>query len=536
MRGSPHVSVLLLIQLLASCPRCDKAAPSAARTPSIQRFLPRVSEAVVVIPRLDQLGAKLRQLEGLKLASFLAQLQGFPSAEAYVSAAMEQLGVDLRSADELARAGIDGRRAAAIAFVSARRRYLVIALADAPRFQQAVRRLAASRLGATVETTRHELGRAITYFARPGEAGAVLAFVPVESFALLAAEDSVEELASYAALSLPESLADAQPLVTALRHQPPSPDVYLHVPTTSNLAGEGTLANCTVSAELTATALQVRAHLPRGPGAQWLSLLRKQQAEDLIASLPGDAFLVARFSGDPLVLAKVWPTFTSPQLAEAIERSGIALQQGVFDNLEPGVEASISLAPSASFAEMPSLNMRRTNPFRYFHLVALAPVKDPRKADQALEKLPGLAAQLGATVQSADRQGHKVFLGSYALGEGVHFAQLGGKLAVASPVERLDQTIARVSEPARERAGPIADPELRKALSARPLAAVLDLPALANSIRRMPSSAWGVGGFAIKAGTVHWLDALDDLRAITGGAYLEDDAVGVEVDLRFVKR
>src|SRR5262250_2110091 len=81
MRGSPHVSVLLLISLLAGCPRCNKAAPSAARTPSIHRFLPRVAEAVVVIPKLDQLGAKLRQLEHLKLASFLAQLEGFPSAE-----------------------------------------------------------------------------------------------------------------------------------------------------------------------------------------------------------------------------------------------------------------------------------------------------------------------------------------------------------------------------------------------------------------------------------------------------------------------
>jgi hypothetical protein len=52
----------------------------------------------------------------------------------------------------------------------------------------------------------------------------------------------------------------------------------------------------------------------------------------------------------------------------------------------------------------------------------------------------------------------------------------------------------------------------------------------------MPSSAWGVGGFAIKAGTVRWLDALDDIRAITGGAYLDDDAAGVEIDLRLVKR
>src|SRR5262249_18497563 len=261
-----------------------------------------------------------------------------------------------------------------------------------------------------------------------------------------------------AALSLPESLTDVQPLATALGHLPPSPDVYLHVPTTSNLAGHGTLANCTVSAGLTAQALQVRARLPRGPSAEWPSLLRERPAAAFIASLAGGAFLVARFSGDPLVLAQVWPTLAGPQLAGSIERSGIALEQDVFGNLEPGMAASISLAPSASFAEMPSLNIRRTNPFRYFHLVALAALKDPGKADQTLEKLPALAAPLGATIQSSDRHGQKVFLGSYAQGEGVHFAELNGKVAVASPVERLEQTIARVSKPAGDSPGPIADP------------------------------------------------------------------------------
>jgi hypothetical protein len=52
----------------------------------------------------------------------------------------------------------------------------------------------------------------------------------------------------------------------------------------------------------------------------------------------------------------------------------------------------------------------------------------------------------------------------------------------------------------------------------------------------MPSSAWGIGGFAIKATTIRWLDAIDDLRAVTAGLYAKDGALEVEVDLRFAKR
>jgi len=73
-------------------------------------------------------------------------------------------------------------------------------------------------------------------------------------------------------------------------------------------------------------------------------------------------------------------------------------------------------------------------------------------------------------------------------------------------------------------------------LMGKPVAAVLDFAALAKAIRNLPTSAWGVGGFAIKATTLRWLDALDDLRAITAGAYAKEGAVQVEVDLRFLKR
>ncbi|HXN42190.1 MAG TPA: hypothetical protein VN918_10405 [Myxococcaceae bacterium] len=534
MSRLPHACVLLLVQLIAGCARCGKATPSPAARTSIHRFLPRIAEAVVVVPNSAQLGAKLKQLESLKLASFVAQLQGLANAQEYVTGVVQQLGVDLRSRDELVKAGIDPERGAAVVVVSANRGYWVIAIADPGRFRDAVRRLANNRLGASLETTRDELGNAVTYFSRSGEAGSLLAFLVVDGFALMAAGESVQELPGYAALSLPESLADGQQLSAALARLPASLDIYVHVPTTSKLAGYCGFASCTLCAELTPTALQLRADLPRE--STELALLSEKSGPELISFLPADAFLVARFNADPLLLSQSWPKLVGPGVAAEIQKSGFDVQGEVLENIEPGALASLSIAPTALLSEMPSLDFRRSNPFRLIHLVALAAVKDAGRTDQMLAKLPGLAPRLGAKIEPAKRQGRNAYLTSYAQGQGTHFAQVDGKLAIAAPVERLDQVITRLTRPADEGAGPIADAGLRQALKARALTVVLDFSALTQSIRNMPSSAWGIGGFAIKATTIRWLDAIDDLRAVTAGLYAKDGALEVEVDLRFAKR
>jgi hypothetical protein len=491
---------------------------------------------VLVVPNLTQLGEKLKKLEGLKLASFAAQLQGFATADAYVSAVMEQLGVDLRSREELTRAGIDSQRGAAVAIVSANRGYSVIAISDAARFKEAVLRLAQRRLGGAVETTREELGHAVSYFAHPGEAGSALAFVLNEGFALVATGDSVQELAGYASLSLPESLADAQSLSGALARLPASRDLYLHVPTTSRLAGYCGLADCTFSAELTPDAMLVRGDLPSPRSRDVLTFLDDQGGQDMISLLPSDAFLIARFSGDPRLLTRVWSRMLDRQAASSLDQAGFDLQSEVLSNLKPGAVAAISVAPTATFSEPPELDVRRTNPFRFVHLVALAAVKDASKAEQVLNKLPALAPHLGAKVEPAQHRGHKVFMTSYGQGQGVDFAQVGDKVVIAAPVQRLDDALARLAKGSGSGSGPPVDADLLQTLKGRPVAAVLYVPSLAQSIRALPSSAWGIGGFAIKATTIRWLDAIDDLRAVTAAVYAKDGALEVEVDLRFAKK
>ena len=71
------------------------------RTGTGARLYIRLAEGSVV-----KLGEKVNELQQLKLASFAAQLQGFSTGKDFVSAVMNQLGVDLRSRESLENAGL----------------------------------------------------------------------------------------------------------------------------------------------------------------------------------------------------------------------------------------------------------------------------------------------------------------------------------------------------------------------------------------------------------------------------------------------
>ena len=127
-------------------------------------------------------------------------------------------------------------------------------------------------------------------------------------------------------------------------------------------------------------------------------------------------------------------------------------------------------------------------------------------------------------MSKVDRNGTPMFFTTYAAGEGVHFAPRGDLVFFGSPVQRIDQLEAvdpKVSEEALV-------PSL---LANDAVAMVIDLNRLATSVRELPSSAWGLGGFAIKATTVRWLDATDDLRAVTASVGVKDQALQLNVAL-----
>jgi hypothetical protein len=267
-----------------------------------------------------------------------------------------------------------------------------------------------------------------------------------------------------------------------------------------------------------------------------LASFEKKDVEGPARGLPADAFVVAQFNGDPAALAPMLPQLTGPYLDRAFRESNFDVKSEVFANLHPGIAFSLSVSPNIPLgAGMPDLSVRRTNPFRYAHLVAVAQAKDASKVAPVLGRMPEIAPKFGAKIEPLQREGKTLYVTSYAQGEGVHFASPGeGRVILASPLARLERTLATPADAK----GPalLGDPELSKVLTGHAFAAVVDLDALRAAVKALPQDAWGIGGFAIKASAIRWLDATDDLRAITVGVSRREQGLHAEIALRLTQR
>lgn len=520
--------VLPLALGLAACSRCGKGAGGPT---DLARALPKDAEVVLLVPHLGDFGQKVALLQRLKLASFIAQLQGFSTAEDYVSAITSQAGVDFRSKEALRKAGIDPDLGLGVALYRDGRAYSVLGVHDAKALKETVARLARDRLGASGVADSEKDGVRVVTFARSAGGAPELGLAFKDRLAFLAAGTSAAQLPAFAALAPEASMANNPQLAAGLQRLPAERDLWVHLPAEAPQSRAELLKGATFTARLAPDAVVVRADVPWINLRNELDVLTKKPGPDLFPVLPKDAFLVARFSGDPALLAPFLPYVWGHAVQRAVEETHFDVKAEVLDNLMPGAVASLSLAPEVKLAGgVPALDVRRTNPFRFVHLVAAAQVKDPAKAGQMLELLPPLATRVGATLKPEERAGHKVLIASYAQGEGTHVALDGKTLLLAAPEARLVEALGKVDTPAP--GAPLADPELMKLFDERALALVVDLRRLSDSVKALPPEAWGVGGFAMKATTVRWLDATDDLKAITVGLSAKETALQAELVLR----
>ncbi len=528
---------LLLVLAVAGCSRCGKdgggtAAGTSAAGPA--RYLPRDAQAAVVINDLGALGEKLARFQNLKAASFAAQLQNFSSAEKYVSAVMRQVGVDLRSRQSLEEAGIAPEKGAGAAFLGGSRAVSVVGVKDAGRLEATFAKFSASRLGATEKRTESVSGGNLLTFTRPGatEPALGILFLDGPKLALLGAGASVATLNTLATQPEEKSLVSSPVLAASLKRLPSERDFHVFLPGGAGLLPQGTVEGVTLTGRIEERAVTLHADAPWPDTQAALAALDAVKDGDaLVNALPADSFLVARFRGDPSHLDGAWPYLLGGYITRAVQKSGIDMKAEVLDNLKPGLVMGMSLSPTVNLGSgMPALDLRRTNPFRFVHLVALADTEDATKTQATLEKLPAIAGDFGAKVEASDLKGQKVYLTSYRAGEGAHFA-LGpnGRLVVAAPQARLESTLASLAQPAGQ--GPVAE-DLKDAGKDAALSVVLDLRRLSDAVKNLPSEAWGIGGFAIKATTVRWLEATDDLRAVTLSVSRKEKALQAEMSLR----
>lgn len=528
---------LLLLLAIAGCSRCGKDQGPVVAPPqdaSLARYLPRDAQASIVIQDLGALGEKLARFQNLKVASFAAQLQSFSSAEGYVNAVMRQVGVDLRSRQALEAAGLAPERGAGAAFLGGNRAVSVVGVKDAEKLEATFAGFARTRLGASEKKQEKGAGGTLVTFHRPGATDAALGllFIDGGKYALLGAGPSVAALRPLASQPEEKSLAKEPVLAASLQRLPSKRDFHVYLPGGTGLLPAGTVQGLTLAGLVEPRAITIHADAPWPDTQASLAALDVvKDAPDLRGWLPADSFLVVRFRGDPSQLDGVWPYLAGDYLTRAVQQSGLEVKAEVLDNFKPGMVLGLSLSPQVQLGTgLPALDLRRTNPFRFVNLVALSDLKDAARTSALLERLPQLSTHFGAKVEGADLKGQRVYLTSYRAGEGAHFA-LGpnGRLLVASPQSQLEASLTALAQKAAE--GPVAA-DLKDVGQDAAISVVLDLRRLADAVKNLPSEAWGIGGFAIKATTVRWLEATDDLRAVTLAVSRKERALQAELSLR----
>jgi hypothetical protein len=531
MRGAlPIVTALLLgAGFMGACSRCG--APRVREELPLGEVLPRRAELVVVIKDAGALGGKLTRLQRLKISGFLAQLQGFSTAEELVTAVMTGLGVDLRSGKGMREAGLVPERGIGFVALDKRKSYAVVGVGDEGRLIGALGGLAKNRLGASERRTSTLGALGVTTFLRPKSPSPELGVVFRGGFAFVGVRLSQEELADAAGVPPSESLAKDEALAASAGRLPPQADVLCYFP-------EGSvrglpllpLGAATVALSLDEGGLSIDGDFPSHAKDAPLWLTPKKDAPDLTPLLPQDAFLALRFTGDPQGAWPLWQTVVGPRVADLVKAAGVDLQADVLDQMQPGAVASLALSPVATLTNVPALDLRRTNPFRYVQLVAVAKAKDEARVDGALKNLFAAAPRLGMQVKELTVGGRPTYMTSYAQGEGVSVVHSGQHVVIGAPLARAAETLSRV-DTALGRAAPT---RLVQALANSPLSVAVDLTKLSDEVRALPPSAWGVGGFAIKATATRWLDMLSDLKTLDASLASRNGAMELSIRLRVI--
>lgn len=513
---------LALATLALATISCAKCGKQGSTTAPVERVLPRGAVAVVIVPSVEGFGQKLKLLENLKIAAFLAQLKEFPDAKSFADSLVAELGIDVRSKEALEKAGVDGARAMGAAFLVTGQAYLALPVKDAAKLHTALETISYRRLGAGANGEQRTGDVVVKTFSPQQNTPARLGYVLVSGYALVATDDGIGKLAALAAMTESDSLSADANLKAQLARVPAERDAFAYAPNGSPVLARAPVTSALVTLSLSPTAFVVAADAPWKGDAAQLAMLEKKAGDDLLGYLPRDAFLVTRFQGDPSQLGPFAKDLVGPYLARAFEQGGFDLKTEVLDQVQPGAAASLSLADRPPMDRgLPALDIRQTNPFTYAHLSGVARAKAKDAVMPTLEKVAALGPRFGAQMSKAEREGVPAVLTTYAQGEGVHFAVKGDRVFFASPVQRLDALIKSDGRAGAPLAG----------LGDDALTVAIDLSKLSQSVRALPESAWGIGGFAIKAPTVRWLDATDDLKAITISAGAKDKAVQARVQL-----
>lgn len=494
-------------------------------------LLPDRCQAVFVVPDPGRLGEHLGILPRLKLADLLASAQNYPSAEALLSDLAKQAGYDPRSRESMRQGGIDPSRPV-VGYLSEQAVPLaLVPVTDEKLFEERFAKSAAVRLGDQKPAKRSVGNRSMTVLTGPGPNPQIVAWAFVGGYALLTqSQPGVALLEAALAQTSQGSLAKDARFVST-RQRLADRDLFAFscldaVPLQKQVfMPYGT----TFAFSLTEKELKLSFELPLND--EWnerLQSLDTPSGADLVASMGPDAFLLGRMGGDPALLEPLVSRLLPAHLQRALKEGGIDVTADILKNLKPGIAASLSLAPTAKLSGVPELDVRRTNPFDYVQMAIVGRTADSSKAAKTLGSIVDVAPRFGAKLEPADVGNAKVFVTRYHLGEGASIGLDGEKVLVTGGSGQMQAQLDRLRSPAPQDP---ADPQAAKALKEDAFALWLDLARLTTGVRALPDSAYGIGGWAIKAAVSRWLEAIDEITGLRANGRLANKTLYADLAL-----
>lgn len=537
MRAIAALAASLLV--LSGCSRCG--APRERGAPP-ERWIPAAAPLAVVLP---ELGAGAEQLAALARAA-----RGYPAAGSLMETAdalPAQLGFDPLDRAGLTAAGFDPSRGAALAASPGQPLVLVMPVADERRFEETLTRLTRDRTGAAQRGRSRAGGVGVETLRRDARTPPALSFAYAGGYALLATGPGSEEaVRSAASVAAPQSLASSIPFAEARAAAGKGQAALLWAPAGSAATRGAALVRdgVLVSARASDRLLALRAVLPLSPdrAAVW----REVSGGDPLAGakelalLPPDAFLAARFGGDPSALGRRIGYLLSPAVRERLARAGLDLQRDLWDQLAPGAALSLSLAPSFDVAHVSARGWEYvlSDPFRLLHLSFAVRVKDPARLRPLLARLPEVARALGvdgAAPPAPPRSRGKGRPPRPAVaarapapapadpdrarlpwgGDALTVALRGEVLAGAGGPGRFEGLEARLAGQGKGYQAPTS--ASRELLGKGPAALVLDPGNLVAGARALPPGAYGTGpdGFVMRSLADRFVEPASHLQAVS---------------------
>jgi hypothetical protein len=509
------------------CGTCSPGRP----TRNAEEFLPPDSVGALSVPSLGKLADGAQGL--------LATARAGAGGAQVVKAAADltrMLGFDPLNREGLKAAGLEPDASMA-AGGTANLPVAALPVGDKARLEATITRLAADRFALTKRRSKSVDGVDVSTLSPENSDVPDFAWTLKEGFALVSiGPNCVQAVAAAAGRKAEESLAKVGALAAG-RAKIGARELYAFALKDSLPAALRTSELLVVGVGVTATEVSGRAFvaLPE-TRAKAVAAVLVGGGGDSLAHQPAAAPLHLRAGVDWAALARESGASTSgaeslAELRERLAAVGVELDGDLLANLEPGFSLTLGLAPTANLGRALNFDPRRGNPLSSWSLLALGSVKDAAKAAVVLPKAAPLVAGEGLTLREREVAGAKTWAvtgpdGSDRLAWGLK----GKELVLAGESAAVEAYFAGSAAAAAIKPEQF-EPRARDALFGKQGAALgMDFAKLADSVRALPTSAFGTGpgGMMARSMTTTVIQPLSRLKAVAAVAPSEG---GVTIDL-----